>query len=445
MPGCVALRRNLARPVAWRVAEAPALYRPRRPERTSFYQLLDEHFEPYAREHSERYAPRHGDLRHVVRRCVEQFLDCGRYESGFARLRCTKCRVEHLIAFSCQTRNFCPSCQAKRAALFAEHFVEVIRLPVPHRHMVFTIPKALRGLFERDRRLLSILSRAAYDALRTALQGALGRRDALPGTVASIQTFGSYGNWHPHIHALVTDGLIERGGGFLPLGAFPVEAIEQRFRELVLKGLHRAERLSEGFMEALLSWEHSGFSVHVGTAIEANDPHATERVSRYVTRAPFALAKVHPQKDGGVRLLTPPDPKTGLDYRLFDPLDWVHAVTTQIPDARQHMVRYYGAYANRARRLYRAPLAEPAAGKQASSGPRPDEDEQDLWVRARRRSWARLIARIYEVDPLVCPRCGDELKVVAAITDPRVIDRILEHRRRVGLRSPFEPRAPPAA
>ena len=53
-----------------RVAEAPALFRPRRPERTVFYRLLDEHFEAYTRVHSERYAPRHGDLRPVVRRCV---------------------------------------------------------------------------------------------------------------------------------------------------------------------------------------------------------------------------------------------------------------------------------------------------------------------------------------------------------------------------------------
>ncbi len=80
----------------------------------------------------------------------------------------------------------------------------------------------------------------------------------------------------------------------------------------------------------------------MGTAIKADDPKATERASRYVTRAPFALAKVHPHKDGRVKLLTPLDPKTGLDYRRFDPLDWIHAVTTQIPDPRQHMVRYYG-------------------------------------------------------------------------------------------------------
>ena len=49
------------------------------------------------------------------------------------------------------------------------------------------------------------------------MRRSLGRTDALPGVVASIQTLGSFGNWHPHIHAVVTDGLVERGGGFLPL------------------------------------------------------------------------------------------------------------------------------------------------------------------------------------------------------------------------------------
>lgn len=315
--------------------------------------------------------------------------------------------------------------------------------------MILTVPKALRGLFERDRRLLSILSRSAAHAMRAGVQAALGRRDALPGIVASIQTFGSFGNWHPHIHTLVTDGLIRRGGAFHPLGRFPSRAIEERFRQLVIARLTRAERLSEAFAESLLSWEHSGFSVHAGPAIEPGEPGAIERVSRYLTRAPVALGKVHPQKDGRIKLLTPRDPVTGLDHRVFDPLDWIHAVTTQIPDPRQHLVRYYGAYANRARRLYRPSEgqaeAPPTRCAAPCSAPEDPEDSEDAWKRARRRSWARLLARIYEVDPLTCPRCGHELKVVAAITDPVVIDRILKHRKRAGVRSPFEPRAPPAA
>ena len=98
----------------------------------------------------------------------------------------------------------------------------------------------------------------------------------------------------------------------------------------------RPQRLSEAFRERLLSWEHSGFSVHAGEAIEAKQRESLECMGRYMTRAPVALSKVFPQKDGRVKLLTPRDPKTGQDSRFFDPLHWVHAITTQIPDPRQH-------------------------------------------------------------------------------------------------------------
>jgi Transposase zinc-binding domain len=59
-------------------------------------------------------------------------------------------------------RNFCSSCQAKRAVLFAEKLASEILPPVSCRHWTFTVPKAIRGLFERERRLLGLLSRAAY-------------------------------------------------------------------------------------------------------------------------------------------------------------------------------------------------------------------------------------------------------------------------------------------
>ena len=65
---------------------------------------------------------------------------------------------------------------------------------------------------------------------------------------------GSLANWHPHIHALVTDGLVERGGTLHPLDTLDTKAIEQRFRKLVLARLQRAKRLSESFHERLLSW-----------------------------------------------------------------------------------------------------------------------------------------------------------------------------------------------
>jgi len=38
---------------------------------------------------------------------------------------------------------------------------------------------------------------------------------------------------------------------------------------------------------------------------------------------------------------------------------------------------------------------------------------------------ARLIQKIYEVDPLICPQCGHEMKVIAVITDPHEVRKIL--------------------
>jgi hypothetical protein len=52
-----------------------------------------------------------------------------------------------------------------------------------------------------------------------------------------------------------------------------------------------------------------------------------------------------------------------------------------------------------------------------------------------------LIKRIYEVDPLVCPSCGSEMKVIAFITEHDVVDAILGHLERKDTR---EARAPPS-
>ncbi len=101
-------------------------------------------------------------------------------------------------------------------------------------------------------------------------------------------------------------------------------------------------------------------------------------------------------------------------------------------------MRCYGAYSNRARRLCRA-----AEGEGGERGGREDPREDSDFARSRRRSWARLLRKLLEVDPLLCPKCGVEMRIVAVITDPQVIDRILGHLAERGGDDPFDARAPP--
>ena len=289
---------------------------------------------------------------------------------------------------------------------------------------------------QRERRLLGLLSRCAYEAVRRAFAAYLEDRQAIPGFVASIQTFGSYAaNFHPHIHALVTEGAFSGAGEFLPVGTVNEGVIEELFRRLVLRSLHRQERLSEEFRANLLSWVHSGFSVHVGPRLYPTDPESFERLGRYVVRVPMPQKDVRLTPEGQVHVTIPVDPRTGQTELTLDPLEWIHKVVQQIPAPRQHMVRYYGAYANRRRRR----LQEAAKGAASMDAAGPAEGQRA----APRASWARLLHKIFELDPLLCPKCQVEMKIVSVITEPAVIDRILAHIEETGGRDPFEERGPP--
>ena len=415
--------------VLLRVAEPAAFYRPRHPERQSIYQVFEQHFDAYRFAHEERFEPSDGPLRQVVVSTVEAYLACGRPEGGFARLRCDACGGEHLLAFSCRSRNFCGSCQAKRAALFAEKLVEDILAEVPHRHAVFTIPRALRALFRRERRLLGLLSRSAYEAVRLCLCQLFARNDVRPGFVASLQTFGSFvANWNPHVHCLISEGAFTPQGEILSVPAFDTDALEQLFRAVLLRALHQAERLSDSFLERLLSWSPSGFSVHAEQRIPPHDTQQLEHLARYIARPPIRLDSVELLDDGRLGVTTPPDPRNGQTRQVLDPLDFIHALTTQIPDFGQHLYRYYGAYSCRshtAPRPARSPDGDPAATDDLHQ---PDTEADDAFLQARRRSWARLLKRIFEVDPFLCP-CGGQLHIVSVISETHVIDRILRHLR----------------
>jgi hypothetical protein len=427
-------------------------YRPRHPETTVLYKALERDFEAYEWAHADRFEQGSGPLRPGVRKCVFAYLDCGRLHGGFARIRCPKCHAEHLLAFSCRTRNLCPSCQAKRSALFAEWVVEEVLLDVPHRHVVFTVPKALRRLIERERRLHGLMAKAAWKTLREMLSEAACEPRGVPGVVASLQTFGSFANFHPHVHIICTEGVVTPDGRFHPVIWPGKRDLEERFRRLFLTLLEKAKRLSTSFHETLLSWRHSGFSVDASQRVPAGERGRLERLARYATRVTLAVGAVRDRPDGRIEIETPPDPKTGARVKVLDRLDFIHAVCQQIPDAKLHQIRYYGAYSCKKRKFLRE-----ARAAWAGEGPAQDEDDvpaESLLVpspdrpppatpgsaEARRRSsWARMLRKVFEVDPLVCRRCGEEMVIVAWITKVDVIDRILRHRREKGVHSPFEP------
>ena len=67
--------------------------------------------------------------------------------------------------------------------------------------------------------------------------------------------------------------------------------------------------------------------------------------------------------------------------------------------------------------------------------------ESDESSKEHRKNLARLIQKIYEVNPLTCPKCSVKMKVISVIKDQDIIKEILKH---LGLWQ-FKPRPPPKA
>jgi len=82
-----------------------------------------------------------------------------------------------------------------------------------------------------------------------------------------------------------------------------------------------------------------------------------------------------------------------------------------------------------------APAGWKAERLQASESIQSCYDEIAVSDQESRSTWARLIAQVYEVEPLICSRCGSQMRILDVITEPEEVKKFLRHLVKVG-RSP---------
>ena len=168
----------------------------------------------------------------------------------------------------------------------------------------------------------------------------------------------------------------------------------------------------------------------MGEAIAFGDKKAIEDVACYIVRNPLSLRKlVYLDGQRAVLYRSKMNPSLGRNFEAMDALEWLARMADHIPDPGKHRTHFHAFYASRVR----------ASGREREAAGLPAEPAP-----ARRRcspSWARLISKVYQADPLVCKGCGGPLKIVAYITDEISIARILDH---LGLSPPEQDKPPPS-
>ena len=184
------------------------------------------------------------------------------------------------------------------------------------------------------------------------------------------------------------------------------------------------EKIDPEVVENKRSWQHSVFSVDQSVFLPAGDQAGIERLIQYMTRCPFGLSRlvkvsatgqvVYQAEKQACRAF--PDPQgdgtqAGVkrNFQVLSPLDFLAEFTQHIPPKASHLIRYYGWYSNKSRGMRKKAEAEA-----------PDEPSSaDAAATGSSQSWAMLIKRVYEVDPLCCPECGGQMQVESFIEPPQ--------------------------
>ena len=179
----------------------------------------------------------------------------------------------------------------------------------------------------------------------------------------------------------------------------------------VFKMLLSRKKITEDLIDMMMGWRHSGFNVYCGPRIQPGEEEAMENLARYIIRASFSQERMTYMPEESKVLYRSKD---GKKENIFDALEWLAAMCSHVPNKREQMVRYYGYYSN---------VSRGKRKKQNQDERIPCILESDESSKEHRKNWARLIQKIYEVDPLTCPKCSGKMKVISVIEDQDVIKK----------------------
>jgi hypothetical protein len=226
---------------------------------------------------------------------------------------------------------------------------------------------------------------------------------------------------------LLTDGALEpQTEADEPLASLAVSAVSGRTPPA---GPEWRRRMLPPLLPQALAFDKplcaskDGFSLHAATRAGALDTVGREALCKYVLRPAIAQERITHGPDGLVRIALKRPFADGTVAIDLDPLSLLSRLAASVPPPKLHTVRYAGILAPAAKlrsRIVPQPLVAPANDTTDASKPVPKR------CGSHYRPWAELLKRSFEID-VRCPRCEARMKLVALVTDPGPIRRVLRH------------------
>lgn len=280
--------------------------------------------------------------------------------------QCDRCGHIEISYNSCRNRN-CPKCRGSQRAAWVDAR-ELELLPIQYFHIVFTLSHLLIPVARYNPyRVYGLLFQIAAQTLQTFAQS---RWDGNLGIILVLHTWGQTMNDHPHVHCIVTGGVLKNDGSAFVRAPknflFPIRALSPVFREKFIAAVQaekdkgKLDLQGQPALATAAGWQR--FLAKLRThpwVVYAKQPfaepgHLIRYLGRYVNRIAIANHRIQNIADGQVSF-------TYLDNRdkaeeksekimRLPAQEFIHRFLSHIPPRQFRRIRYYGFLVNSQRK-----------------------------------------------------------------------------------------------
>ncbi|MCO7127380.1 transposase zinc-binding domain-containing protein [Sporolactobacillus shoreicorticis] len=254
--------------------------------------ILKDHFDGFWKFHSDLFPE---SYREDIKETVQKTIKCGTRDLGFAKYECLGCEENPapvFIGFTCKSR-FCHKCGKKYTDDWADKQQEMI-FNVPHRHMVFTVPKELRQVFYNDRRKLNELSQKVAEVFKFYYHQKSKKRQLQVGIITVIHTSERDLKFNPHIHTLVTEGALDNRHEWRSSDYISYDFLRKFWQKLRLDATREwfpGHEKVAALVNDLYQWYPKGFYVNAERKMK-DVKGAAKYIGRYLARPAIAEYRI---------------------------------------------------------------------------------------------------------------------------------------------------------
>jgi hypothetical protein len=368
-------------------------------------------------------------LRTAILVCITKLLSCKNVIRGYREYSCQNpaCTHRKRVFFTCKSKA-CSSCGKKATELWVQKQNQILP-KTSWQHITFTMPSELWDFFWHNRHLLNKIASIAANSVKTIAH----KKKVMPGIFIAIHTFGRDLKRNVHIHlSATTGGLSEDGTQWKEL-FFHQATLMRIWRYQIIRLFRQAHQQQKlALPSAIQKQLHPGFTFNQFLdllykktwIVHCSKPSADHKqivgyLGRYIKRPAIAESKLK-HYDGNDVTFTYLDHNTKT-YRQFKLTsdEFIGRFVQHIPDIGFRMIRYYGFLAHRVRGKL-LPQVYQVLGQRPDNAVAPP-------------TFAQLIQKNFNFNPLACILCGQQLVLSAIHFGISSIHTLLNFHRQLAL------------